>query len=592
MKTIRLLVLAVCCSLSASGQSLFAQAITPPHAPEIHAALSSGDELLSDLKFLCELAGPQGVRGWKLLEPFLSEIFAGTDTAKPAIFDILLSPNGTDVRANFPLQVIPNKPLGAKFLGNLKTLGIDNKRLAANSFQLGGGAKVVAGAAFNGFLRILPAPVNYAAIAEKAAVLPPNLADPTKDKAVAALLSKKFDLGMSLKNDKADEASIKARRTDFQKVRDELLAGLKQLPDTKAEVFAVEKAILEHNLSELDRFVAESSELSLGWTTDAAKKEARLDLELDAIPKSDLETSAKLLGQAPGMFSGVPRSENAIFSGRIHFPLDGLRKASAIGGIPLLRARSNVQIEDSKTHTAEQKAAQKTASNLWYDILLDGANEGVIDGFIEVSQAAGEKANLVFGLKAKDGMAVKGILEQLPQMNAAYKVQFDVEKAGDHAIHAITLPDDNEDLELIFGKGIPVYIAAGSKAFWIAIGPKSLDLLKKAITDSAQPNAALTNNFLTLFYRVGPWLEVLEARRTRLDAIPSDVKLTEAELRSKKDRAAHRKLALEVFKEGKDSVETRLDAKNGHVSGTTRLEEGILKYIGSETAKFSNERLK
>ncbi|TXT35231.1 MAG: hypothetical protein FD138_1450 [Planctomycetota bacterium] len=592
MKTIRLVVLALCCSLGVTGPSLFAQGITPPHAPEIRAALNSGDELLADLKFLSELAGPQGVRGWKLLESFLAEIFSGTDTSKPAIFDVLLIPSGTEVRAHFPLQIVAGKPLGAKFLANLKTLGIDNKRLANNSYQLGGGKKEIAGAAFNGFLRILPAPVNYASIAKKSETLPANLADPTKDKIVVALLAKKFDVGMLLKNDKLDEASIKARRTDFQKVRDELIAGLKQLPDTKTEIFAVQKALLEHNLNELDRFIAESAELSLGWTTDAPKKESRLDFELDAIPNSDLDTSAKLLGQAPGMFSGVPRSEQAILSGRIHFPLDGLRKAAAIGGVPLLRAQSNVQIDDSKTATAEQKVAMKAAAKVWYDMLQDGANEGVIDGLIEVSQAKDEKANLVFGLKAKDGTAVKGILEQLPQMDAAYKVQLDVEKVGDYAIHTITLPENDEDFELLFGKGAAAYVAAGPKAFWIAIGPKSLEPLKKAIADSAQPNAALANNFLTLYYRVAPWLELVDARRTRLDAKPSDVKSTDAELKNKKDRTAHRKLALEVLKEGKDSVETKLDAKNGHISGSTRLEEGILKFMGAETAKFSNETLK
>lgn len=592
MKTIRLVALALCCSLGVSGAPLFAQSITPPHAPEIHAALNSGNELMADLKFLSELAGPQGVRGWKLLESFLAEIFGGADTAKPAIFDVLLTPTGTEVRAHFPLQVVPGKPLGEKFLRNLKGIGIDNKKLVSNFYQLGGGAKAIPGAAYNGFLRILPAPVNYSSIANKRETLPPNLADPTANKVVIALLAKKFDVGMLLKNDKTDEASIKARRADFQKFRDELLAGLKQLPETKTEVFAVQKSLLEHNLNELDRFIAESAELSLGWTTDAPKKEARLDFELDAIPNSDLDLSAKLLGQAPSMFSGVPRSENAIFSGRIHFPLDGLRKAAAIGGVPLLRAQSNAQIEGSKTATAEQKAAMKTAAKLWYDILQDGANEGVLDGLVEVSQAAGEKANLVFGIKAKDGTAVKGILEQIPQMDAAYKVQFDVDKAGDYAIHAVTLPESDEDLELLFGKGAPAYVAAGPKAFWLAIGPKSLDALKKAIADSAQPNAALANNFLTLYYRVSPWLELVDTRRTRLDAKPSDVKLTDVEAKNMKERTAHRKLALEVLKEGKDSVETKLEARNGRVSGSTRFDEGILKYIGAETAKFSNDTLK
>ena len=593
MKTIRLVALALCCSLGLTDQSLFAQPITPPHAPEIHAVLSSGDELNADLKFMCELAGAQGVRGWKLLESFLAEIYGGTDTIKPAIFDVLLSPTGTEVRAYFPLLVIPGKSLGEKFMRNLDGIGIKpGKKHVANFYPLGGGDKEIPGSAFNGHLRILPAPINYAVIAKKKLTLPASLGDPTKDKFVAALLAKKFDLGLMLKNGKADDASIKARVADFQKVKNELLAGLKQTADELPEVFAVQKALLEHNLGELSRFVSESSELTLGWTTDAMKKEARLDFELEAIPNSDLDTSAKLLGQTPGMFSGVPRDKDAIFSGRIHFPLDGFRQTSFLGGLPLFRASTDARVEASKGYTSEQKVARKQARKILFDMLQDGANEGVIDGLIEVSQAAGEKANLVFAMKAKDGTVVKGILEQLPKINDGYKVQFDVEKVGDYVIHTLAIPDTNEDVELLFGKGTPVYVAAGPKAWWVAIGPKSLEPLKKAIADSAQPNAALTNNFLTMFYRVSPWLELVDARRARLDAKPSDAKPTDADLKSNKERAVHRKLALDVLKEGKDTIETKLDAKAGRITGSTRFDEGLLKFIGSEIAKFSNETLK
>lgn len=592
MKTIRLVVLALCFLTGLADQSLFAQAVTPPHAPAIHAVLLSGDELTADLKFMSELAGPQGVRGWKLLESFLVEIYGGTDTSKPAIFDILMSPTGSEVRAYFPLQVVPGKTLGDKFLRNIDGIGIKSKKLVANFYQLGGGDKEIPNSALNGFLRMLPAPINYAVIAKKRTTLPANLADPRTAKVVAALLAKKYDVGFMLKNDKADTASIKARVEDFQKVKDELNAGLKQAKDELPEVFAVQKAVLDHNLSELSRFVSESSELTLGWTTDAPKKEARLDLELEAIPGTDLEASAKLLGQAPGMFSGVPRDKDAVLSGRVHFPLDGFRKGNFLGALPLFRASEDARVEASKGYTSEQKVARKQARKIWFDMLEDGANEGVLDGMIEVSQAAGEKMNLLFALKAKDGTAVKGILEQLPKINDGYKVQFDVEKAGDYSIHTLTIPDTSEDMELLFGKGTPVYVAAGPKAWWVAIGAKSLDPLKKAITASAQANAELASNFLTMFYRVSPWLELVDARRARLDAKPSDVKLSEADLKDKKERAAHRKLALDVLKEGKDTIETKLDAKNGRVTGSTRFDEGILKFIGSEIAKFSNETLK
>lgn len=592
MRIIRQIALVLCGSLGLIGGVAVAQQAPPAHAPQIHVALNSTNEFMADLQFLCELAGLQGVKGWKLLEPFLVETFAGTDPKKPVVVDVLFNTNGSDVRAHFPLLVDPKKPLGQKFLTNLSTIGIPNKRLVAGFFQLGGGAAPMRGAAYNGFLRILGPPINYASISSDRLLLPANLPDPTKGAVVAALLAKKYDLGLLMKNVKQADADQKARRADFQKAKENLLAGLKKKPEDSPESFAVQKAWLEHNLGELERFIAESDELTLGWITDAPKKEARLDFELSTIPGSALDTSAKLLGQTPGMFASVPRSPDAILSGRLHFPLDEFRQSSVVASMPLYRAAADVDIAASTTKSADQKEALKLASNLFFDMVDAEVKAGVIDALIEMSQANGEKSNLVFGIKAKDGQALQGILELIPKMNADYKVQLDVEKVGDYAIHSIQIPENHEDFEMIFGKGTPVFVATGPNAWWVAIGVNSLKELKAALGAAGQGNAAQANNFLTLFGRVGPWIEFIDTRRTRLDALPSDIKLTEADLKDRKDRAALRKVALDTFNAGKGTFETKLDAKAGRVTGSTRFDEGILHFIGSAISDFSNKTLK
>ena len=595
LRIIRQIALILFASSGLIGGAAFAQQAPPAHASQIHAALKSTDELFADLKFLCELAGPQGVKGWKLLEPFLQMTFDGTDPKKPFVLDILVNPNGSDIRAHFPLLVDPKKPiaqLGQKFLANLTGIGIPNKRLTAGFFQLGGGNAPMQGASFNGYLRILPPPITYASISTDRNLVPPSLPDPTKGNVVAALLAKDFDLGLFMKNVKQAEADQKARRADFKKAKENLLAGLKQKPEDTPEGFAVQKALLEHNLGELERFIAESDELTLGWITDVPKKEARLDFELTTIPGSALETSAKLLGKTPGVFASVPRSPDASLSGRIHFPLDEFRQSSLLASMPLYRASAAVDIAASTNKSDDQKTAMKLASNLFFDMVEAEVKVGVIDAMIEVSQANGEKANLVFGIKAKDGQALKGILELIPKMNPDYKVQVDAEKVGDYSVHSIQIPENHEDFEMIFGKGAPVFVATGPNSWWVAIGSKSLDQFKLAQGAVGQGNAAQANNFLTLFTRVGPWVELIDTRRTRLDAVPSDKKLTEADLKDKKDRAAVRKLALDTFKAGKGTLETKLDANNGRVTGSTRFDEGILHFIGTAIADFSNKTLK
>ncbi|HLQ46314.1 MAG TPA: hypothetical protein VK137_16340, partial [Planctomycetaceae bacterium] len=462
------------------------------------------------------------------------------------------------------------------FLANLGASGIHTRRLTVGFYSVSG--------LFPGFLRIAN---EHCSIAEKRGSLPGNLPNPTKGNVVAALLAKKFDVGLMVKNDKQAAADQAARRKDFQKVKDNLTEGLKRRPDEISEDFELRKRSLLHSLAELERFIAESAELTLGWTTDAPKKEARLDFELTTIPGSSLETSAKLLGQAPGMFASVPRSADAIFSVRVNFPLDDLRKTNVLEAIKQARTSAGKHIDAAKGKTAEQKDAQKETSEMWFDMLNAVTNTSGLDAMIEVSQASGEKANLVFGFKAPNGNDLKPIVELIPKIWPDYKVQLNVEAVDGVTIHSISVPEKNGDFEQFFGKGTPIHVGTGPNSCWIAIGAKSLDQLKAAIGAAGNANVGNANNFLTIFGKAGPWIEHLDTRRARLDAIDVGKKLTEAEAKAKKDREATRKLALEAFKAGKDTWETNLDANAGKITGSTRFDEGLLRFLGSAISKFS-----
>ncbi len=562
----------------ASGKA-FAQQVPPSHAPQISSALISGDELMSDLKYLTGLAGPNGVKGWKPLKEILESFAQGVDLKKPLVQDVLLSKDSYDVRHHFPLLPPPaGKQLGFQFIANLGGVGVQvGKRLAA-------GLNVVGGA-FVGVIRIHN---GHATIAEKIGSLPANMQNPAI--AIGDLLAKKFDFGLMVKNDKIAADEQTARRADFQKAKDEILAGLKPSTGESSEDFELRKALLQSQLAEVERFIAESKLLLLGWTTDVAQKQGRLDFELSAILQSSLDVSANLLGQAPGMFSSVPRANDAILSGRLNFVLDQMRKDNAAGMLPLLRASAAKRIESSQ-HSAEQKAAMKKTSDLAIDILTDGANEGVVDGMIEVTQAVGEKVNVVFGVKTVDGTRARGMVELIPLIRPNCKVQLDAETVGDVQIHVVT-PEKDDDIALLIGPGAPIYVGSSQNAIWIASGSKSLDQLKASIGMAGKGDDKAKSTFYSLFGKVGPWIELLEERRTRLDAAAPAKTLTAEESAAMKKREERRKLAIETFKSGQDTFESKLDAVAGKVTGSTRLDEGILRFIGAEIAKFSNEKLK
>ncbi|HLQ44669.1 MAG TPA: hypothetical protein VK137_08075, partial [Planctomycetaceae bacterium] len=193
----------------------FGQPAPAPHTPQISGALLTSDELIADLKFLTELAGDPGVKAWKPLKATLDTFLDGIDTHRPIILDVLISPSDSEMRAHFPLQpAAPGKQLGAKFLANLGASGINTKRLTVGFYSVGG--------LFPGFLRIAN---GHCSIAENRNNLPVNLPDPTKGNVVAALLAKKCDVGLMVKNDKQAAEDQAARRKDFQKVKDNLTEG-------------------------------------------------------------------------------------------------------------------------------------------------------------------------------------------------------------------------------------------------------------------------------------------------------------------------------------------------------------------------------
>jgi hypothetical protein len=562
-----------------ASSASFAQQAPPPHAPQISSALISGDELMSDLKYLTELAGPNGVKGWKLLKQILESFAQGVDLTKPIVQDGLLSKDSYDLRYHFPLiPPPPGKKLGFQFIANLAGVDVKVGR------QLAPGLNQVSGT-FLGLIRIHN---GHASFAEKLGHLPANMQNPAI--AIAPLLAKKFDFGLMIKNEKVDAADCKARRADFQKAKDEMLAGLKPDAGESSVDFDLRKALLQYQLAEAERFIAESKLLMLGWTTDVPQKQGRLDLELSAILKSSLDVSANLLGQTPSMFSSVPRANDAILSGRLNFVLDQLRNDNAAGMLPLLRASRAKRISTSQ-HSAEKETAMKKASDLAIDMLTDGAKAGVIDGMIEVTQAAGEKVNVVFGVKTVNGIRARDIVELIPLISSNWKVQLDAEAIGDVKIHVVT-PEKVEEIELPIGPAMPIYVGSSENAIWIACGSKSLDQLKAAIGVAGKGDDKAKSTFFSLFGKVGPWIKLLDERQTRLDGAAPAKTLTTEETAATKKRGEHRRLAIEAFTAGQDTFEIKLDAVAGKVTGSTRLDEGILRFIGAEIAKFSNEKLK
>ncbi len=361
--------------------------------PTVTIMLSSEGELESDLQAIMEMGGKESAEQWPVIQAVLSAFNAGIDPARPIRIDIIFG-DVRDYRISIPY--VKQKDI----LGNIH--GFIGGRAPR---PIGSGLYALNGPAFQGVLRD-NTKIKYVIIAANKNNIPANF-DPRPD--LQPLLDAGYDLAAAVKN---TAEGVDDRKKAIADLREELLGGLKKTAEETDLEFEIRTLGLVHQLEELERLFADSESLVLGWTTDAAKKEARLDLELTALPGTDLEKSILELGAKPSLFSSAAKSENSMFFGRVNHSLDEMRKAHLAEMLKLLTSQSIAEIEASDKVAADHKDASKDAATAFFEMLKAGSVMGVFDGFADIEN--GEKGRSIVGtIRAADGTKINGILTSL-----------------------------------------------------------------------------------------------------------------------------------------------------------------------------------
>lgn len=361
--------------------------------PTVTIMLSSEGELESDLQAIMEMGGKESAEQWPVIQAVLSAFNAGIDPARPIRIDIIFG-DVRDYRISIPY--VKQKDI----LGNIH--GFIGGRAPR---PIGSGLYALNGPAFQGVLRD-NTKIKYVIIAANKNNIPANF-DPRPD--LQPLLDAGYDLAAAVKN---TAEGVDDRKKAIADLREELLGGLKKTAEETDLEFEIRTLGLVHQLEELERLFADSESLVLGWTTDAAKKEARMDLELTALPGTDLEKSILELGAKPSLFSSAAKSENSMFFGRVNHSLDEMRKAHLAEMLKLLTSQSIAEIEASDKVAADHKDASKDAATAFFEMLKAGSVMGVFDGFADIDH--GEKGRSIVGtIRAADGTKINGILTSL-----------------------------------------------------------------------------------------------------------------------------------------------------------------------------------
>ena len=361
--------------------------------PTVTIMLSSTGELESDLEAIMKMGGKDAEEQWPIIQAILPAFNAGIDPTRPIRIDMIFG-KVRDYRISIPYDdqkdVLRNIH---GFIGGKKPR------------RIGSGLYALDGPAFKGILRD-NSKIKYVIIAADKNNIPANF-DPLPD--LKPLLDAGYDLAASVKNT-AD--GVEDRNKAIVDLREELLGGLKKTDGESDLEFEIRTIGLVHQLEELERLFADSESLVIGWTTDSTKKEARMDLELTALPGTDLEQSISALGAKPSLFSSAAKSAKSMFFGRVNHDLDEMRKAHLEEMLTLLTGQSVAEIDNSEKIVDEHKPASKDAATAFFEMLKAGSVMGVFDGFADIDH--GDDGRSIVGtIRAADGTRINGVLASL-----------------------------------------------------------------------------------------------------------------------------------------------------------------------------------
>ncbi|MAG92925.1 MAG: hypothetical protein CMJ48_04160 [Planctomycetaceae bacterium] len=553
--------------------------------PQVRIAIPSAEALKQDLKFLTELNVEKKYEGqWANIQDLLDTFLPGIDQTRPIRFDQILAADGQQSR--FSIPVSGRRNFGNFVKQNLQGFGINARRGAGGFFALAGGG-------FPGFMRFEN---DYAVISEEKANLPKNFVPGTD---IKALLAKAYGIGATIDNDADGQ---KDRTAGMENLQKELLGALKKRTTESEKAFVLRKLVLSTPLDELERFFVQSSNVTIGFVTDAKKKESRAELSLTGLPGTDLDASVQLLGKTPSLFAALPRDETAILSLRINHPLDDMRQKSLVALIETAGPAYDLHTDSDEDRGDDSKTALKKASALFLKQLTASIqNTKVLDGVLDIWSNDDGDQTLVGGINSADGKTLDAVLKLFPAINTEMKFTPDVDKEGDVAIHSVNVPQRYlAKFQEFCGKHDVVYFGLSDKVVWYAAGPDALDKLKASIKTAAGEAPEVERiNVIDGFLKVGPWINYLGKRRDRVnkEADAAGKKLTTEEKKAREERDEVRKLAIAAFEDGDDTisgqlyrVEEEVNGKTVHrAEGQTVFGTGILRFIGTMMSRFSKE---
>lgn len=464
----RIIALAAACVLLAAGQPAEAQNAKPL----VVVSISSYAKLKDSILYLAKTLDTANQAQIAQAEGMADAMTGGLDTQKP--IGITVAFDGAE-----PIVVgfVPVKNLN-QFLGGLALFGVQAK-------DAGNGLKSIS----NG-LAFVKEQDGYAYVAQKAEQLQ-NLPDPAK---ALGTVSKQFDVAVvgNIQNLPLD---LKQQGLSF--VRMGLEESLQQEDGESDAQFNFRKQAAAQQIKQIEQFLNETDQLTIGWQTDKAAKKTYLDTIVTAARGTRMAKSFAGLKDSTTKFGGVVKPD-APFSMHASYELkDPEEIEQAVAQIKLLKTTALDAIDDSEEFdTDEERDLVKGWASQALDVVQRTVEGGRVDLAASFQSVAGGPATVLFGMHVADGKAldkiVQDILKTAEKKEENFpKVQYNAGTYKGTSYHTLALdpPKDKETFEKIFGEKALLHVGFSTDTVWVAMGASALDQLKAAVDGAGERKA-------------------------------------------------------------------------------------------------------
>ena len=264
--------------------------------------------------------------------------------------------------------------------------------------------------------------------------------------------------------------------------------GLESLPEEDKEQ---QQRLIELQLKQMETYIKESDQLTIGWKTEPENKRTFIDISFSAVPGSDLAKQMNGMANSTSNYSGfvVPGAAVALnFCGEI--PEEQIQ--TSIDAIEGMKAAALKEI--ARDENLEESGTQEAATEMLeaaIDIFIETIKTGKVDAAASLVLDSGNP-QLVGGFHVADGKSVENMLRRISELAKDEPdfpgIQFNAAQADGVTYHTMSMPipADEEDARKIIGDTLEMAVGVGPDSAYIGVGRDCVNNLKQIIGKQAK----------------------------------------------------------------------------------------------------------